>query len=179
MVVNILGTKQDVDTFVHEISGAEKDRDTRRKLSDLQLSPDEWGRVKILLDLLSVSERAQQSFSSDRGASVHLVLPALEAMHKAWLSRTLKSKYINAGLVVALDAGIKKIGEYYERSAESDAYIVAMCKLISLARLLYVKAGVLISARPCAEGKPYPSILGRRTSCERAGACGGIGTQFY
>ena len=147
-IVNTLGIKQDVDTFVHEISGAEKDRDTRRKSSDLQLSPDEWGQVKILLDLLSVSERAQQSFSSDCGASVHLVLPALEAMHKAWLSQTSKMKYIDAGLIVALNAGIEKIGEYYERSAESDAYIVAMCEQISfshLASLPYTKAGILIS----------------------------------
>ena len=83
-VVNTLGIKQDVDTFVHEISGAEKDRDTQQKLSDLQLSPDEW----------------------------------------------------------------EKIGEYYEHSAESDAYIVAMCEQISfshLASLPYTKSGILIS----------------------------------
>ena len=69
-------------------------------------------------------------------------------MHKAWLSRTSKMKYIDAGLIVALNAGIEKIGEYYERSPESDAYIVAMCEQISFshfASLPYMKAGILIS----------------------------------
>jgi hypothetical protein len=69
---------------VHEIAGAEKDRAKRAKLQDLQLMDDEWTRVTMLLGLLAKSEYAQQSFSSDCGPAIHLALPAIESLHKAW-----------------------------------------------------------------------------------------------
>jgi hypothetical protein len=73
-----------VDTFVHEIAGTEKDCEKRLKLLNLQLTDDEWARVKLLLGLLAKAEYAQQSFSSDTGPATHLALPALESLHKAW-----------------------------------------------------------------------------------------------
>lgn len=45
---------QHVDTFVSEMARAEKDKRKRRKLDDLQLTADEWARVKQCLDLLAV-----------------------------------------------------------------------------------------------------------------------------
>ncbi|KAH7903417.1 ribonuclease H-like domain-containing protein, partial [Hygrophoropsis aurantiaca] len=116
--------KDDVDTFVHEIAGAEKDRTKRQKLADLQLTSEEWSRVSILLDVLNHADKAQQSFSSDRGPSLHLALPALEALHKAWSSRAIRDKYVD--FKRALEAGVDKIGDYYKKSADSDAYIISM-----------------------------------------------------
>lgn len=71
------------------------------------------------------ADNAQQAFSSDTGPSLHLALPALEGLHKAWVSHLNNPKYasFHAGLTAATD----KIQEYYEKSAECDAYIVGMC----------------------------------------------------
>jgi hypothetical protein len=55
---------------------------------------------------------------------LHLALPALEALHKAWSSRVERPKY--ADFTDALQAGIDKISEYYEKAADSDAYVFAM-----------------------------------------------------
>jgi hypothetical protein len=74
------------------------------------------------------ADSAQQAFSSDTGPSLHLALPALEGLHKAWVSRSNNPKYapFHAGLIAATD----KIQEYYEKSAECDAYIIGMCTSI-------------------------------------------------
>jgi hypothetical protein len=84
----------------------EGDRAKRAKLDALQLSRSEWNRIHLFLSLLKVSRfislpllyqniftvscqhanAAQQAFSSDNGPSLHLALPALEALHKAWTS---------------------------------------------------------------------------------------------
>ena len=71
------------------------------------------------------ADNAQQAFSSDQGPSLHLALPALEALHKAWTKRAVQAKY--ADFVPALDAGLTKIEEYYDRTSQSDAYTFAMC----------------------------------------------------
>ncbi|KAN0094364.1 Ribonuclease H-like domain containing protein [Tylopilus felleus] len=49
---------------------------------------------------------------------------SLEALHKAWHSRSLKVDYVD--FRVGLEAGVNKIAEYYEKSADSDVYIMAM-----------------------------------------------------
>jgi hypothetical protein len=113
----------------------------RAKIDALKLEPDEWDHVKLFVNLLAVcplvispslsdqvkqhADSAQQAFSSDTGPSLHLALPALEGLHKAWVSRSNNPKYarFRAGLTAATD----KIQEYYEKSAECDAYIIGMC----------------------------------------------------
>jgi hypothetical protein len=57
-------------------------------------------------------------------------LPALEALHKAWTKRAARSKYCD--FVPALEAGLAKIEEYYDRTADSDAYTFAMCEITFL-----------------------------------------------
>lgn len=116
---------QDVDIFIHQIACAEKERDKRQKLLDLQLTDEEWSRVTMLLGLLAKAEYAQQSFSSDCGPATHLALPALEALHKAWYTRSTKNEYID--FWPALEAGLQKVANYYEKTADSDAYFMAMC----------------------------------------------------
>jgi len=66
----------------------------------------------------------QKAFSSDQGPSLHLTLPALEALHKAWMKHAACIKYED--FVPALNTGLAKIKEYYDRTAQSDAYTFAM-----------------------------------------------------
>lgn len=75
--------------------------------------------------LVQHADNAQQAFSSDQGPTLHLALPALEALHKAWTKRAARDKY--ADFIPALDAGLAKIEEYYDRTSQSDAYTFAMC----------------------------------------------------
>ena len=117
--------KVNVNSFVHELAAAERDHNQRQKLMDLQLTNDEWMCVHVLLALLCKVEEAQQAFSSDCSPTIHLALPALEALHKAWHSQTSKLDYID--FWTGLEASTAKIEEYYKRSADSDVYIMAMC----------------------------------------------------
>jgi hypothetical protein len=55
---------------------------------------------------------------------LHLALPALEALHKAWTVRATKPRY--SRFAAALTAGTDKIAEYYEKTEDSDAFIMAM-----------------------------------------------------
>lgn len=70
---------------------------------------------------------AQQAFSSERGSTLHLAIPALETLYKAWSSRAERPKY--ALFATSLNAAAAKVDEYYEKTTQSPAYIMAMCKL--------------------------------------------------
>ncbi|KAG1875394.1 hypothetical protein DFJ58DRAFT_721226 [Suillus subalutaceus] len=82
-----------VDTFVYELGLHEANLTKRAKIDQLKLHEDEWARIALFTSLLAHANKAQQSFSSDRGASLHLALPALEALHKAWLTHSKHPKY--------------------------------------------------------------------------------------
>jgi hypothetical protein len=73
---------------------------------------------------------AQQAFSSDVGTTLHLAIPALEILHRAWSSCATQSKY--AHFAPALNAAAQKLDEYYERTTESLAYVMAMCLSLSI-----------------------------------------------
>jgi hypothetical protein len=68
----------------------------------------------------------QQAFSSEQASTLHLAIPALEALHRAWSTRAGRPKY--ARFVPALDVGCKTVDEYYEKTMQSPAYIMAMSK---------------------------------------------------
>ncbi|KAG2148168.1 uncharacterized protein EDB93DRAFT_1103831 [Suillus bovinus] len=70
------------------------------------------------------ADNAQQSFSSDRGPSLQQALPALEALHKAWSSRSANPRY--KAFHIALNAAVEKIKQYYDRTSDSEAYIMSM-----------------------------------------------------
>jgi len=55
--------------------------------------------------------------------SLHLGIPALEALHAAW---SRKRRKVSTRLHESLDAGLRKVTEYYDRTGYSDAYLVAM-----------------------------------------------------
>lgn len=69
----------------------------------------------------------QQAFSSDQILTLHLGIPTLEALYKAWLSRLEKNKY--APFISALQAACATVDKYYEKTTLTDTYILAMGKL--------------------------------------------------
>ncbi|EIW52842.1 uncharacterized protein TRAVEDRAFT_135389 [Trametes versicolor FP-101664 SS1] len=144
--------KEHVDQFVSDMVRAEKDCAKRQKLDDLQLSSDEWEHVKNCLDLLLHADHAQQVFSSEEGPSLHLALPALEAIQRAWLTRSDCPKYVV--FASALEAGCAKIKEYFEKTADSEVYMLALL-LDPAQKLSYIRKSwgkeLLAEARAHAE----------------------------
>jgi hypothetical protein len=70
------------------------------------------------------ADNAQQAFSSEQASTLHLAIPALEALHRAWSSRADRPKYER--FADALKTACTKIDEYYEKATESPAYVMAM-----------------------------------------------------
>jgi hypothetical protein len=69
-----------------------------------------------------------QAFSSKQGSTLHLVIPALEALYKAWSLHSERSKYVQFAPV--LKDAAAKVDEYYEKTTHSAAYVLSMCTFI-------------------------------------------------
>jgi len=80
---------------------------------------------KHLLIQKQHADNAQHAFPSGYGTTVHIALPAIEALHKAWSTRLMREKY--QVLVPAMAAGLDKIEECYDRNSDADVYTFAMC----------------------------------------------------
>ena len=74
------------------------------------------------------ADEAQQAFSSASTPTLQDALPALEKLHAAWEKASSKQRY--APYIPALAAGMAKLDEYYQRTAASDAHIMAMGKCL-------------------------------------------------
>jgi DNA-binding transcriptional regulator GbsR (MarR family) len=74
------------------------------------------------------ADMAQQAFSRDIGSTLHLTIPALEMLHKAWSSCGVRVKYLC--FAPMLKAAAKNLDEYYENTTDSPAYIMSMSKLL-------------------------------------------------
>jgi hypothetical protein len=70
------------------------------------------------------ADNAQQAFLSEQASTLHLAILALEALHRAWSSHAEHPKYDQ--FVPALEAAYMKIDEYYEKTTNLPAYILAM-----------------------------------------------------
>lgn len=79
---------------------------------------------RYIKQLYQHADNAQQAFSSDQASTLHLAIPALEALHKAWLSRAERPKYER--FAPALAAAYTKIDGYYAKTTTSPAYVLAM-----------------------------------------------------
>jgi hypothetical protein len=66
----------------------------------------------------------------DNVPTLHLAIPALEALYRAWSTRAERPKY--EPFSSALRAACEKVDEYYEKTTESPAYIMAMSTHYSL-----------------------------------------------
>lgn len=72
------------------------------------------------------ADSAQQAFSAASVPTLQLALPAIERLYTSWEKAAAKARYESFG--PALSAGMAKLNTYYERSAASDAHIMAMGK---------------------------------------------------
>ena len=73
-------------------------------------------------------------FSAGSVPTLQNALPALEKLHLSWEKAAAKPRYSN--FIPALNAGMDKITTYYERSADSDAHIMAMGDVFCFTPLL-------------------------------------------
>lgn len=69
-------------------------------------------------------DAAQHTFSSETEPVLFNGLLALERLHQAWSSRKDKAKYTN--FKDALEDGLSKIEEYYDKTSTSHAYTMVM-----------------------------------------------------
>ena len=105
------------------------------------------------------------------------MLPALEALHKAWTTQLAYDKYKD--FLPALQAGLTKVEEYYDQISDSDTYIFAMCCMTLLVIPYYSSQLIIVVLDPsqkvehiqkywgadklesileCAEQKVHPSF---------------------
>ena len=80
-----------------------------------------------MLGFIQHANDTQQAFLLSRNPSLQNALPALERMYAAWEKASSKSCYVF--FVPALEAGMAKLDQYYQRSAASDTHIMAMGKI--------------------------------------------------
>jgi hypothetical protein len=75
--------------------------------------------------IYQTADKAQQAFSSATVPTLCNAVPALEKLYATWeKQRALpEAKPFKS----ALDAAMAKVDEYYIKTAESDAHIMAMC----------------------------------------------------
>jgi len=71
------------------------------------------------------ADKAQQAFLSVQTPTLFNAIPAIETLHAAWASQAKKIKY--KSFKDALNAAMAKLNEYYKKTADSDAHILAMC----------------------------------------------------
>ncbi|KAF8957687.1 hypothetical protein BDZ97DRAFT_85576 [Flammula alnicola] len=124
MLARSLKLKEFIDQFIFETARDEVDQEKRQKIKALALSDDEWKRVELMMKLLQHADDAQQAFSYDSKPCLHTGIPALEALHTAWKNRSKNAKFNMFS--DALEAGMKKIEEYYEKTATTHAYTFVM-----------------------------------------------------
>ncbi|KAG1858324.1 hypothetical protein C8R48DRAFT_674367 [Suillus tomentosus] len=113
-----------LNTFIYEIGLKEPNLEKHKKIGELELWENEWECITNFLNLLTHTDNAQQAFLSDRNPSLHLAIPALKGLHKAWSLRLAQPKYSH--FKIPLRAAIEKIKGYYAKTSDSDAYIMAM-----------------------------------------------------
>lgn len=66
----------------------------------------------------------QQAFSYEDTPTLHTAIPALESLHSIWTHYTEEEKY--APFEDALEAGLTKIVDYYEKTSTTHAYTFVM-----------------------------------------------------
>lgn len=73
---------------------------------------------------MQTADKAQQAFSYSSIPTLWNAVPALEKLYSTWEKQRGMPEaepFINA-----LNAGLKKVNEYYEKTSASDAHIMAM-----------------------------------------------------
>ncbi|KAG6882036.1 hypothetical protein C0992_012912, partial [Termitomyces sp. T32_za158] len=109
-----------VNMFIYELGIKEESLEKCAKIHALKLTDQEWERH---------ADKAQQSFSSAQLPTLFNAIPAIEILYSAWNTRATKKKY--ELFTPALNAATRKLNEYYEKTADSNAHIIAMGNVLS------------------------------------------------
>ena len=166
-----------------ELRLKESNSEKQQKVASLVLSDEEWTRVRLFCNILQArtittylklellmydfiqhANDAQQAFSLSSAPTLQNALPALERMYAAWEKSSSKPRY--ACFVTALDAGMAKLDDYYQRSTASDAHIMAMGNSFLFPVIVYtVLIGVpRLSPQPKEEDGTFYKTLASRQS---------------
>lgn len=73
---------------------------------------------------MQTADKAQQAFSYSSIPTLCNAVPALEKLYATWEKQ--RSMPEARPFRNALDAGLAKVNEYYEKTSASDAHIIAM-----------------------------------------------------
>jgi hypothetical protein len=125
------------------------------------------------LTLYKHADNAQQAFSSEQASTLHLAIPALEALHRAWSSRAQRPKYER--FAHALECACTKIDEYYEKTTETSAYIMAMSTLLLFMLRVADAIDIAVSSQPEREDGVFQEALVNGTSGRSHCMCGRSG----
>ncbi|KAG6838880.1 hypothetical protein C0991_007718 [Blastosporella zonata] len=124
MLYRAISLRPHVNMFIYELGIKEDNLEKTAKIHALKLTEKEWERAGNFCSLLSHADKAQQSFSSAHLPTLFNAIPAIEILHSAWTTRASNSKY--ASFKPALQAATEKLNAYYEKTADSNAHIIAM-----------------------------------------------------
>ncbi|KAF9460583.1 ribonuclease H-like domain-containing protein, partial [Collybia nuda] len=80
--------------------------------------------LDLFANLLGYAEKAQHAFSASKKTTLHLAIPALESLHKAWSTHANLDKY--AFFQAALEGAAEKVNKYYKKTNNTDAYIFCL-----------------------------------------------------
>ncbi|KAJ7923871.1 ribonuclease H-like domain-containing protein [Mycena leptocephala] len=95
------------------------------RLNRLQILPHQFfAQIDLFLNVLQSAQDAQHQFSSDLRSTLHLAIPALEKLHAEWTSKGSKDKYFP--FHEAIEAALSKVDEYYQKTSNSNSYVLAM-----------------------------------------------------
>ncbi|KZO92047.1 hypothetical protein CALVIDRAFT_456369, partial [Calocera viscosa TUFC12733] len=96
------------------------------KLARFCITPAGWNQIQSIADILEFTHKGQQRLSADSHPTLYMAIPALESPMSTW-EKLQKGKYAtDSSMLDVLEAGIKKMGEYYLKMEKSDAYVIAM-----------------------------------------------------
>ncbi|KZT57280.1 hypothetical protein CALCODRAFT_434492, partial [Calocera cornea HHB12733] len=96
------------------------------KLARYRITSAGWRRIQNIANILECAHKGQQRLSADSHPTLFMAIPALEAPMAAW-EKLQKEKYADDIVMQdVIEAGIRKMSEYYLKMEKSDAYGIAM-----------------------------------------------------
>jgi hypothetical protein len=136
-VIDFVNTADDSDEVPNVEAGT-------TKYAEFKLSAEDWHLSELIFEVLTVCTQvsfilcvadilgAQESwkmhkeFSGEKEPSLWKVLPGLEAFMRKWRAMAENPRY--AKIAYAIEAGIKIIEKYYDKSDNAGANIVSLCE---------------------------------------------------
>ncbi|KAF7325529.1 putative AC transposase [Mycena kentingensis (nom. inval.)] len=116
--------RKSFDRYLEQRIWEETNEEKRAKLGQLKITEEQWDKVRKLIRVLQVADEVQQVCSAEEYPTLHLVIPALERMHRQWSKLQDNPDY--SELVEPMQAAVNVAADYYDRTSRCDAYTWAM-----------------------------------------------------